>query len=108
MKLNSTHHRVGNQKGPLMQLAFYQITRKQNLKALTAKFQLKNQLSSYGLNPEEWRFQHFRFDMQSRSGKAVLVHRNDENLQISGKVYQEQISLKSLIKFRWEHLQWDL
>ena len=91
-----------------MQLALQTPQTRFTLKTLTAKFQLSQQLSSYGLNPDEWRFSSFRFDENTKFGRAQMVHRQDENLMLSGRIVQDQLSLRSLIKFRWDSLTWDL
>jgi hypothetical protein len=78
------------------------------LNDLFAKFQLKQQLESYGLNPDEWRYEHFEFNAKSKTGTARLSHRDDPNLALKGRIAQDKLRLRSLVKFRWDQLQWDL
>lgn len=75
---------------------------------LTARFQLRQQLASYGLNSEEWNYEKFEISEDQTAGSATLHHRNDENLKLKGKYERQPFSLKTILKWTWTDLAWDL
>ena len=83
-------------------------TEKHGIREFTAKFQLNQQLTSYGLNPNDWSFDQFLQSPDGRSGYARLIHRTDKNLLLKGTFEKEPLSLKKLLKWVWIDLAWDL
>ena len=84
------------------------ITNPNPLLVRLAKIQLCSQLAHYGLNPEQWVYESFDLNSSESRGKARLKHQNDPNLQIIGVFEKDALSLRSLLKFQWRHLEWDL